>query len=67
MALIECIECKKQHTDTIESCPHCGFIRKIVTAPKKHDMKKMVSDPVMRQILGIIAIIAIVVIYLLTK
>ena len=27
MALIECVECNRQHSDTIESCPHCGYRR----------------------------------------
>lgn len=30
MALIKCRECKKEYSDTLESCPHCGYKR-----PKK--------------------------------
>ena len=28
MALKTCIECGKEHTDTIANCPHCGFVTK---------------------------------------
>ncbi|MBP7738998.1 MAG: hypothetical protein KA369_23710 [Spirochaetes bacterium] len=27
MALITCIECKKEMSDTLEACPHCGYKR----------------------------------------
>jgi len=27
MAIIICEECKKEHSDTIEACPHCGYRR----------------------------------------
>ena len=25
MALIECKECQKTYSDSLENCPHCGF------------------------------------------
>lgn len=25
MALIKCPECKKQISETVENCPHCGY------------------------------------------
>lgn len=28
MALIKCVECGKEHSDTANSCPNCGFIFK---------------------------------------
>jgi len=28
MALIKCPECQKEMSDTLETCPHCGFIIK---------------------------------------
>ncbi|MAE83592.1 MAG: hypothetical protein CMB80_12690 [Flammeovirgaceae bacterium] len=28
MALITCDECQKEHSDTIDDCPHCGYRRK---------------------------------------
>ncbi|MEQ8682952.1 MAG: SH3 domain-containing protein [Cyclobacteriaceae bacterium] len=46
MALITCQECGKEHSDTIESCPHCGYQRNAhkektepESAPKKEKKK----------------------------
>lgn len=27
MALIKCKECNKEYSDTVASCPHCGYVR----------------------------------------
>jgi len=35
MALIECPECQKNMSDTLEACPHCGFKVVKVAAPVK--------------------------------
>ena len=28
MALIKCLECGKEISDTVKSCPHCGYVNK---------------------------------------
>ena len=25
MAIVRCVECGKEYSDTLEACPHCGF------------------------------------------
>lgn len=30
MALKTCTECNKEHSDTITTCPHCGFVTPII-------------------------------------
>lgn len=27
MALIKCKECEKEYSDTLDTCPHCGYKR----------------------------------------
>lgn len=52
MALINCKECNKEISDTVDSCPHCGYNLK-----NKKPKKNMI---------GIIVVIGIVVISILT-
>ena len=39
MALIKCPECKKQVSDSAETCPHCGYKLK-ETSVEKHIISK---------------------------
>ena len=32
MAIIKCMECNKEYSDTLVACPHCGFVRQQNTA-----------------------------------
>lgn len=43
MALIKCPECKKEFSDTVKKCPHCGYKNRnnsFVTLIKSMDKKK---------------------------
>ncbi|MBP7738997.1 MAG: hypothetical protein KA369_23705 [Spirochaetes bacterium] len=39
MALITCMECNKEMSDTLEACPHCGFKRSIKNTSEKPTFK----------------------------
>ncbi len=34
MALIKCVKCTEQYSDTLSACPHCGFIPRIFVCPE---------------------------------
>lgn len=50
MALINCPECKKEISDTIEQCPHCGY---------KIKRKKSVNKKLLVILIAIVAIICV--------
>lgn len=50
MALINCPECKKEISDTIEQCPHCGY---------KIKRKKSVNKKLLVIFIAIVAIICV--------
>ena len=34
MALLTCIKCRESYSDTLNGCPHCGFIPQIFLCPE---------------------------------
>lgn len=59
MALIKCPECRKEISDTIKSCPHCGF--KMKTSKNNKILEKVKSNKKIQIILGIILLIIVLV------
>lgn len=41
MSIIKCPECNREVSDTLKSCPHCGFKFKKVKGKKKREKKKI--------------------------
>ena len=55
MALIQCPECRKEMSDTLNSCPHCGYVfnKKNSRTIKK---KYIISIPIILCVLIIVSI-----------
>jgi len=50
MALKTCIECGKEHTDTIANCPHCGFVTKEHPSLKEAKNEKIDVEDIVQNI-----------------
>ena len=65
MALINCPECKKEVSDTLAACPHCGFQlkkrgKKAAIHPAKYEKKNVLRIvPVTLGVIGVIVILAV--------
>jgi hypothetical protein len=51
MALIQCIECNKERSDTVRKCPHCGHMIKV----NKHKVKSKKNKIISIVVVGIVA------------
>ena len=34
MALVKCFHCEKEYSNSLNSCPHCGFTPQIFVCPE---------------------------------
>lgn len=54
MALIKCTECGKRISDTVESCPNCGFV---LTKEKKFEGYKLLQEEKKKPGIGLYSVI----------
>jgi hypothetical protein len=59
MALITCKECGKEHSDTVASCPHCGFKRSAIKQSDQQYFKGKKKSSCMSWIVAILIVIVL--------
>lgn len=59
MALITCKECGKEHSDTVDSCPHCGFKRNAIKQSDQQNIKEKKKSCCMSWIVAILIVIVV--------
>ena len=59
MALITCKECGKEHSDTVDSCPHCGFKRNAIKQSDQQNIKEKKKSGCMSWIVAILIVIVL--------
>lgn len=59
MALIQCKECGKDMSSTVNKCPHCGFVNKELRQDKMNNGKKFIRQHI--KVVSIIVIVLLVV------
>lgn len=73
MALIKCPECKKEISDTVKKCPHCGFkiknnidVKEIVNRVNFKEIldKLMHNKKMLYSIIGILLVIIFIIIFI---
>ena len=69
MALITCNECGKEHSDTFDRCPHCGFKRNAIKQSDQQNIKEKKKSGCMSWIVAILIVIVLtaILIFMLVK